>query len=442
MPSVGVGRGALPNQRPIRIKVDGPSGDDSATCSGSSSDSSNESDDESEKDRRKLRRPKTNSLSTNEPKTNSFFPTSPRQGNKRGGPQQLLHSASNSAITNNSLLTYRNNDSTFKTDEEDNATGPDKLTAIMSAGDKAQDSDSAQHSLMDSLINQTKQKFLPKSSKRKAEKLSKKQKKQEKEQRMKDEQERKLKTENGDQCDDVSQLASKTAKPVKGKAEITDNVEKNKNNNTLKTDIDEGSKVKDEKEKLEKAELDEKPENRKRGVPENDVNDRFNPHPTLRSGQNSLEVTPKENKDKLVSAKHNPSVRSLTPLEPLEALTTSTAETITTGASSTTGTGTTTSATDTNTDNTTTTEDEDDDDMPLAAKKHFRTNPGKRNRSKKESGAKLHKINMASDNDSQEETEISASYRSKIRDNVNVKSRQTNDHNGLTSNKKGAVASE
>ena len=34
---------------------------------------------------------------------------------------------------------------------------------------------------MDSLINQTKQKFLPKSSKRKAEKLSKKQKKQEKE---------------------------------------------------------------------------------------------------------------------------------------------------------------------------------------------------------------------------------------------------------------------
>jgi hypothetical protein len=128
MPSVGVGRGALPNQGSIRIKIDGPSGDDSATCSGSSSDSSNESDDESEKDRRKLRRSKTNSLSTNEPKTNSFFPNSPKHGNKRGGTQQLLHSTSNSTITNNSLLTYRSNDSTFKTDEEDNAAGPDKWT--------------------------------------------------------------------------------------------------------------------------------------------------------------------------------------------------------------------------------------------------------------------------------------------------------------------------
>ena len=39
-------KGGLSNKSSIRVKVDGPSGDDSASGSGSSSDSSNESDEE------------------------------------------------------------------------------------------------------------------------------------------------------------------------------------------------------------------------------------------------------------------------------------------------------------------------------------------------------------------------------------------------------------
>merc|ERR1712223_1008978 len=128
-------------------------------------------------------------------------------GKKQLNKSMLMNSSSSSLPASNSLLSYRNNESTFKSDseKEDNGAGAEKTSGIGLSGDKAQDSDSAQHSLIDSLINQTKQKFLPKSSKRKAEKLSKKQRKQqEKEQKLKEE-EKKLKLEATTNENDVKE---------------------------------------------------------------------------------------------------------------------------------------------------------------------------------------------------------------------------------------------
>merc|ERR1712226_1132931 len=148
--------------------------------------------------------------------SNSFFSKRYTDGNSERQNQASLSNTGGSKSLNpsNSLLSYRNNESTFKTDEEDNGTGvADKNISSGHQGDKSQDSDSAQHSLINSLINQTRQKFLPKSSKRKAEKLSKKQKKQqEKEQKIKEEQEKKLKQENNEQDNEKIDLPNKTSK--------------------------------------------------------------------------------------------------------------------------------------------------------------------------------------------------------------------------------------
>merc|ERR1739846_312268 len=114
------------------------------------------------------------------------------------------------------------------TDEEDNGIGgADKnISSGIQEDHKSQDSDSAQHSLINSLINQTRQKFLPKSSKRKAEKLSKKQKKQqEKEQKIKEEQEKKLKQENNEQDNEKINLPNKTSKSATGKDLVKENTE-------------------------------------------------------------------------------------------------------------------------------------------------------------------------------------------------------------------------
>merc|ERR1711981_1488250 len=214
-------QGGLSNQDAIRIKVDGPSGDDSASGSGSSSDSSNESDEESE-GRQKLRKGNKVAPITNN-SSNSFFSKRYTDGNSERQNQASLSNTGGSKSLNpsNSLLSYRNNESTFKTDEEDNGIGgADKNISSGQQEDKSQDSDSAQHSLINSLINQTRQKFLPKSSKRKAEKLSKKQKKQQvKEQKIKEEQERKLKLESEEHGIDVTEEENKTPKSSKTKAE-------------------------------------------------------------------------------------------------------------------------------------------------------------------------------------------------------------------------------
>ena len=402
-------RGGLSNQDSIRIKVDGPSGDESASGSGSSSDSSNESDEESE-GKRKIRRNKITPISTNT--SNSFFPNNFKDEGKQHPNQSTpIHSGSNSMPASNSLLSYRNNDSTFKTDEEDNAGGADKPPIIGMAGDKAQDSDSAQHSLIDSLINQTKQKFLPKTSKRKAEKLSKKQRKQqEKEQRLKEEQERKLKHESEEHGIDVTEQENKTPKASKGK---TDGVKTTglQNGSPTKANVNEDDvKIKKEEGDIEKSSLDEQKEQSK--PLENDRSKSTHLAQTMQNGNDNISKGGKR-KD---SASENQGIttRSLTPMEPLEPLTTSTAETGTTGASSTAGTATTTSATDTNTDNATTTED-DDDDMPLAAKKSQRRN-GKRKGKKKGSGSNENKTLSASENDSQEEMEIATSHKGSAKD--------------------------
>ena len=218
---IGMSSGAVNKQDAIRIKVDGPSGDDSASGSGSSTDSSNESDEESD-GRRKSRRNKTTPASSNT--SNSFFSNNfkDNSGKKQMNKSMLMNSSSSSFPANNSLLSYRNNESTFKSDseKEDNGAGTEKPSGIGLSGDKAQNSDSAQHSLIDSLINQTKQKFLPKSSKRKAEKLSKKQRKQqEKEQKLKEEQEKKLKLEATTNENDVKEDLSEKSKSAIEKSE-------------------------------------------------------------------------------------------------------------------------------------------------------------------------------------------------------------------------------
>merc|ERR1711981_733549 len=204
-------RGGLSNKSSIRVKVDGPSGDDSASGSGSSSDSSNESDEESE-GRQKLRKANKVAPITNN-SSNSFFSKRYTDGNsERQNQASLSNTGSKSLNPSNSLLSYRNNESTFKTDEEDNGIGvAEKNISSGLQEDKSQDSDSAQHSLINPLINQTRQKFLPKSSKRKAEKLSKKQKKQqEKEQKI-------LKQENSEQDNEKIDLPNKTSKSATGK---------------------------------------------------------------------------------------------------------------------------------------------------------------------------------------------------------------------------------
>ena len=392
---------------PIRIKVDGTSGDDSASGSGSSSDSSNESEDESE-GRKRLRSNKKSSISTNT--TNSFFTNSHK---KSGRTPSLINSGTNSPIASNSLLSYRNNESSFKTDEEDNATGADKSAAIGLAEGKAQDSDTAQHSLIDSLINQTKQKFLPRSSKRKAEKLSKKQRKQqEKEQRMKEEQQQKLKKEGEEQNKDGIKSPNKISKAVKGKLEEKGGTEL-LNGTSPKDDMDEDDgKVKREENAEDKIAANEK---KKKIRPLESENPRQ--IPALHKMQNGEDYTLKGGKvTNSASVKRNPSTRSLASIEPLDILTTSTADTNTTGASSTAGTVTTTSATDTNTDNATTTED-DDDDMPLAAKKMNSKRRGKKN---KGSGQKHSTV---SENDTQEEMEVATTNdKEKIKDEVVTKS--------------------
>merc|ERR1712038_1064239 len=143
-------KGGLSNKSSIRVKVDGPSGDDSASGSGSSSDSSNESDEESD-GRRKSRRNKTTPASSNT--SNSFFSNNfkDNSGKKPLNKSMLMNSSSSSLPANNSLLSYRNNESTFKSDseKEDNGAGAEKPSGIGLSGDKAQDSDSAQHSLID-----------------------------------------------------------------------------------------------------------------------------------------------------------------------------------------------------------------------------------------------------------------------------------------------------
>merc|ERR1712061_804551 len=206
-------KGGLSNKSSIRVKVDGPSGDDSASGSGSSSDSSNESDEESE-GRQKLRKGNKVAPNTNN-SSNSFFSKRYTDGNsERQNQASLSNTGSKSLNSSNSLLSYRNNESTFKTDEEDNGIGvADKNISSGLQEDKSQDSDSAQHSLINSLINQTRQKFLPKSSKRKAEKLSKnRRKQQEKEQKLKEEQEKKLKLEATTNENDVKEDLSEKSK--------------------------------------------------------------------------------------------------------------------------------------------------------------------------------------------------------------------------------------
>merc|ERR1712083_613330 len=146
--------------------------------------------------------------------SNSFFSKRYTDGNsERQNQAALSNTGSKSLNTSNSLLSYRNNESTFKTDEEDNGTGvADKNISSGLQEDKSQDSDSAQHSLINSLINQTRQKFLPKSSKRKAEKLSKKQKKQQE----KEQQEKKLKQDKNEQEDEKIDLPNKASKSTTG----------------------------------------------------------------------------------------------------------------------------------------------------------------------------------------------------------------------------------
>ena len=375
------------------------------------------------------------SISTNT--TNSFFPNNLKEGSKRSGNQPaLLHSGTNSASTNNSLLSYRNNESTFKTDEEDNAAGADKTAPIVLAGDKAQDSDSAQHSLMDSLINQTKQKFLPKSSKRKAEKLSKKQRKQEKEQRMKEEQQRKLKKEHEEQCNDITLQANKTSNAIKGKLGETDTNEL-QNGTSTKADMGEDDvKIKKEHEDVEKNAIGEK-----KDKTQPFENNRLKPNPAVHTMHNGKDSPLKGSKgSNLILETRDSHTHSLTSTEPMDALTTSTADTNTTGASSTAGTATTTSATDTNTDNATTTEDDDDDDMPLAAKKNIKANAKKKGKKKTELGQK-YKDNTASENDSQEEMEVATAHKGKSKEEILKTKQNTPSSPSKVSKPKGLVDS-
>ena len=407
-------RGGLSNKSSIRVKVDGPSGDDSASGSGSSSDSSNESDEESE-GRQKLRKGNKVAPITNN-SSNSFFSKRYTDGNSERQNQASLSNTGGSKSLNpsNSLLSYRNNESTFKTDEEDNGTGvADKNISSGQQEDKSQDSDSAQHSLINSLINQTRQKFLPKSSKRKAEKLSKKQKKQqEKEQKIKEEQEKKLKQENNEQDNEKIDLPNKTSKSATGKDLVKENTE-------TKTSVSTNNST---------SEVEVKPIKEEAGGPKIPTgekrvldNDLLKSNPFSALLQNGDADTTKRNKgdeagmDK--KGKH-----SITPIDTLDPLTTSTADTGTTGASSTAGTATTTSATDTNTDNATTTED-DEDDMPLAIKKSRRGNSRKKGK-KYEIGSKNRNILSGSENDSQEEMELATNDNEDDKDDVDIKTKE------------------
>ena len=393
-------QGGLSNQDAIRIKVDGPSGDDSASGSGSSSDSSNESDEESD-GRRKSRRNKTKPAPSNT--SNSFFSNNIKD-KRHSSQSMMMKSGSNSLPGNNSLLSYRNNESTFKTDEEDNGAGADKASAVGLSSDKAQDSDSAQNSLIASLIDQTKQKFLPKSSKRKAEKLSKKQRKQqEKEQRLKEGQERKLKQDACDTCLHENDIKEDPAEAPKSAKEKAGTIKTNKlhNGSSDKLDNFEGEiEVKTEEDGPSQISTSE----RKKPTKTMESDD-LKSVPVAPEMQNGKEDSSKRTKKSDASpTKHSAKTRSVPLLETLEPLTTSTAETGTTGASSTAGTATTTSATDTNTDNATTTED-DDDDIPLAAKKSRKSNSKKKGKLRG-SLSRAAKMNSASENESQEEMEI------------------------------------
>ena len=418
---IGMSSGAVNKQGAIRIKVDGPSGDDTATGSGSSSDSSNESDEESE-GRRKSRRNKNASESSNTT-SNSFFQNNfkdNQSGKKQMNKSILMNSSSSSLPGNNSLLSYRNNESTFKTDEEDNGAGAEKPSGIGSSTDKAQDSDSAQHSLIDSLINQTKQKFLPKSSKRKAEKLSKKQRKQqEKEQRLKEEQERKLKDEATKDEKDVKEHVADSPKSVKEKLGPVAASQLHNGSPDKSDDKEDEVEVKKEEEDAIESPNSDKKKQANNGEVESTKS--LSIATEMQNGKD--DVSKKGKKNETSPTKHSANTRSLPVMDALEPLTTSTAETGTTGASSTAGTATTTSATDTNTDNATTTED-DDDDIPLAARKSQKNNSRKKGK-KRGMLSRAAKINSASENESQEEMEIATSNKTSNKNDAESKGKSS-----------------